>query len=106
MPRALSNSHELLKAVSKLKKILSNLPPEAWKAFSYIWDNISVGEIIFERDLRKLHGIEDPRGLVQLLQDAGLVERGEGCFNLEKNLRRIRKKIGSSHELFKLLNSL
>ncbi|MET1101002.1 MAG: hypothetical protein ABWW69_00775, partial [Pyrodictiaceae archaeon] len=46
---------EEYKILVKLKRILVKLSPEAIMAFMYIWDNISVGEILFERDLIQLY---------------------------------------------------
>jgi len=97
---------ELLRMLSDLKSILIILSPSELKVFSYIWDNISIGEIIIEHDLRKLHGISNSAEILKKLQELELVERGEGCYNLAKKLREIRRKIKSSYELYRVLERL
>ncbi len=98
--------HEVLQQLSSLKKALNNLSIEEVKAFAYLWDVVSIGEIIVEHDLRKLYGINDPREVLRALLEANLIERGEGCYNLAPELRKIRRRVKSSTELFRLLDSI
>ncbi len=62
------------------------LSDEERKVLNYFMKHISVGEIIAEKELR-LEGIKDPREVIRKLMEKGLIERGEGCYNLAKNIR-------------------
>ncbi len=75
------------------------LSSDEFKTFGYIWDNMSVGEIILEWDLARLYNVRKPANILRRLRELGLIERGEGCYNLPSNLRRLRKKIGSFSSL-------
>jgi len=72
-----------------------DLDEDERKVLSYFIKNVSVGEIIAEKELR-LEGISDPRKVIRKLIDRGLIEHGEGCYNLAKDLRekvfKIRRK--------------
>ena len=60
--------------------------------FEYFVKNISVGEILAEKEL-KLYGVEEPLKVIRGLIEKGVLERGEGCFNLSKELREyLRRK--------------
>ncbi len=94
---------EELEALRRLREVVPRLSPEEYRAFSYIWDNISVGELLFERDMAHIHGIKKPYEVAARLREKGLVERGEGCYNLARWLRRLRIKVGRFEELLRLL---
>lgn len=72
-----------------------DLDEDERKVLNYFIKNISVGEIIAEKELR-LEGVKDPRRIIRKLMDKGLIEHGEGCYNLAKDLRekvfKIRRK--------------
>jgi DNA-binding MarR family transcriptional regulator len=72
------------------------LPSDLTKAeldvLEYFLRNISVGEIIAVRELRLLYKIDDPGPILEKLIQKNLIERGEGCFNLSKNLIEALKK--------------
>ncbi len=95
---------EELEELRRLKKLLSRLSREELKAFNYVWENISVGEILAEKDLYQHYGIEKPALILRRLREKGLVERGEGCYNLARSLRPLRRKIGGFAELLRLLD--
>ncbi len=94
---------EELEALRRLRSIISELTPEEHKVFSYIWDNISVGELLFEKDMVHIHGIRKPYLVAMRLRERGLIERGEGCYNLARWLRRLRMKVGRFEELLHVL---
>ncbi|MCY0874471.1 MULTISPECIES: PolB1-binding protein PBP2 family protein [Acidianus] len=50
-------------------------------AEKYFRKYISVGEIIAVRDLKAL-GVKDPEKVIVELMNKGIIEKGEGCFNL------------------------
>jgi len=79
-----------------LSKINIELNEEEIKILKYFIRNISVGEILTLLDLRRM-GISDPEYYIRRLTEKGLLERGEGCYNLAKELRE---------EVFKLRREL
>jgi len=99
-------SREDVELLYKLRDMIAELTTDELKAFSYVWDNISVGEILYERDLSRIHGVRKPILVAIELRDKGLLERGEGCYNLPRWLRSLRKKIGRFEELRLLLDKL
>lgn len=50
-------------------------------AEKYFRKYISVGEIIAIRDLKAL-GVKEPEKVISELMKRGIIEKGEGCFNL------------------------
>lgn len=50
-------------------------------AEKYFRKYISVGEIIAVRDLKAL-GVKEPEKVIVELMNRGIIEKGEGCFNL------------------------
>ncbi len=60
----------------------------------YFLSNVSVGDIRAVLDL-KTKGIDEPERVITKLIDEGFLEKGEGCYNLVKELRSIsiRKKL-------------
>ena len=50
-------------------------------AEKYFRKYISVGEIIAVRDLKAL-GVKEPEKVIAELMNKGIIEKGEGCFNL------------------------
>jgi hypothetical protein len=50
-------------------------------AEKYFRKYISVGEIIAVRDLKAL-GVKEPEKVIVELMNKGIIEKGEGCFNL------------------------
>ncbi|MET1129213.1 MAG: hypothetical protein ABWW70_07850 [Thermoproteota archaeon] len=97
---------EEVQALKRLRKVISSLSTEELKAFEYIWENVSVGEIIAERDLLQLYGISKPVQVLRKLRDKELVERGEGCYNLAAWLRRLRKRVQDFRRLALLLEKV
>ncbi|MCY0858987.1 MAG: hypothetical protein OWQ54_01005 [Sulfolobaceae archaeon] len=53
-------------------------------AIKYFKTNISVGELIALRELRAL-GIKNPEKIINKLIEMGIIEHGEGCYNLVRN---------------------
>ncbi len=86
--------------------MISSLSTEELTVFSYVWDNISVGEILFEKDLATLHKIRKPLLVARSLREKGLIEYGNGCYNLSRWLRRLRMKIGRFEELKRILDKI
>jgi len=62
------------------------------KVVLYFIRNISVGEFLALRELEIL-GVKNPAKIIRSLILKGVLEKGEGCYNLAKNIRE---------ELFKL----
>ncbi len=90
----------------RLRDLISNLRTEELYVFMYVWDNISVGEIVFERDLSRIYHVKKPILVAVEMREKGLLERGEGCYNLPRWIRRLRMKIGRFEELRALLDRL
>lgn len=95
---------EDMEALKKLRALIPGLSREELIAFSYVWDNISVGELLFEKDMAVIHRIEKPYRVAMRLREKGLIERGEGCYNLARWLRRLRMKLGRFEELRRILD--
>ena len=57
-------------------------------AKKYFMNVVSVGEIIAVRELKAL-GVSDPEKVIQKLIEMGVIEKGEGCYNL------VREKSGN-----------
>ena len=79
-----------------LEKALEGLDPEEQRVLRYFYVNVSVGEIIALRELRTRYKISDPEAVVRRLIEKGLLERGEGCYNLARELREARYAEDSS----------
>ncbi len=99
-------SGEEIEALRKLRDYMVRLSRDELKVFEYVWDNISVGEIVFARDLEQIYGVEKPLLVARSLREKGLIERGEGCYNLARWLRPLRKKIPSFNELKRIIERL
>ncbi len=95
-----------LETLYKLRDMIATLSSEELIVFGYVWDNISVGEILFERDLYRIHRVQKPILVARRLREKGLIERGEGCYNLARWLRPLRKKIQSFNDLRALVDQL
>ncbi|WP_206346035.1 hypothetical protein [Sulfolobus sp. S-194] len=54
---------------------------EIEKAEKYFKNVVSVGEIIALRELKAL-GISNPEEVISKLMEMGVIEKGEGCYNL------------------------
>lgn len=76
--------------------IPKDLSKNELEVLEYFLRNLSVGEIVAIKELRLLYKIEDPEQIIGKLIRLGLIERGEGCFNLSKNLREILKSRSQS----------
>ena len=87
---------EELRTLRKLKEIVERLPRDEALAFKYLWEYISVGAIIAEQELRIQYGVAKPALAFNRIREKGLMERGEGCYNLASWLRPLRKKLGSN----------
>ncbi len=94
--RAARLTADELEKLRKLKEIVEALPRDEAIAFRYLWEFISVGEIIAEQELRAKHGVAKPSLAFKRIREKGLMERGEGCYNLASWLRPLRKKLGSN----------
>jgi len=57
-------------------------------AKKYFMNVVSVGEIIAVRELKAL-GVSEPEKVIQKLVEMGVIEKGEGCYNL------VREKSGN-----------
>jgi hypothetical protein len=53
-------------------------------AIKYFKNVISVGEILAVRELKAL-GVKEPETTIAKLIDMGIIEKGEGCYNLVRN---------------------
>ncbi|BBD73994.1 hypothetical protein HS1genome_2383 [Sulfodiicoccus acidiphilus] len=56
-------------------------------AIKYFKENISVGELIAVRELMA-EGVKEPEKVIEALLQMGIIERGEGCFNLVRDSKR------------------
>ena len=65
---------------------LRALSPEERKVMEYFMHYLSVGELIAFRELRTI-GIRKPEEVVADLLEKGLLEKGDGCYNVPKELR-------------------
>jgi len=99
-------TREDLRILYKLREMIISLTGEELTVFAYVWDNISVGEILFERDLYRIHRVQKPILVARRLREKGLIERGEGCYNLARWLRPLRKKIQSFSDLRLIIDNL
>ncbi|QIW24332.1 hypothetical protein EWF20_09335 [Sulfolobus sp. S-194] len=63
------------------KVILVVSQEEIEKAEKYFKNVVSVGEIIALRELKAL-GISNPEEVISKLMEMGVIEKGEGCYNL------------------------
>jgi len=59
-------------------------------AAKYFRDNISVGEVIAVRELMA-EGVKEPEKVIDVLLQRGIIERGEGCYNLVRTSKREEK---------------
>ncbi|RLG74919.1 MAG: hypothetical protein DRO23_05330 [Thermoprotei archaeon] len=59
---------------------------EEKKVTLYFIRNISVGEILALRELEIL-GVKNPLKVIRTLILKGVLEKGEGCYNLAKDIR-------------------
>jgi hypothetical protein len=53
-------------------------------AIKYFKNVISVGEILAVRELKAL-GVKEPETTIAKLIEMGIIEKGEGCYNLVRN---------------------
>lgn len=74
--------YKILKSL-KSKKISGE---EEKKVTLYFIRNISVGEILALRELEIL-GVKNPSKVIRTLILKGVLEKGEGCYNLAKDIR-------------------
>lgn len=59
---------------------------EEKKVTLYFIRNVSVGEVLALRELEIL-GVKNPSKVIRTLILKGVLERGEGCYNLAKDIR-------------------
>ncbi len=79
--------------VELIKDLLpSDLTKTELDVLEYFLRNISVGEIIAFKELRLFYKIDDPGPVLEKLIQRNLIERGEGCFNISRNLLEALKK--------------
>ncbi len=74
--------YKILKSLKS--KEISN--EEEKKVTLYFIRNISVGEILALRELEIL-GVKNPSKVIRTLILKGVLEKGEGCYNLAKDIR-------------------
>ena len=88
---AFYDRRDLSKALKRIKEEIrgSTLSDEEWRALEYFVKNLSVGEIIAVIDLRRIVKVNEPERVLRRLVERGILERGEGCYNLSARLRRI-----------------
>ncbi len=80
----LEDAVKALSTISSLKNL--ELTDEEKLVTYYFVKYISVGEILAERELKAL-GIKNPLKVIKNLILKGVLERGEGCYNLAKDIR-------------------
>ncbi len=82
------------KEVIDLLKKIEKLNDTEKEVMRYFISNVSVGDIRATLDL-KAKGIDDPEKIIAKLVKEGLLEKGDGCFNLTEKLRpkSVRKMI-------------
>ncbi len=73
----------------EIEQIRKSLSEDELKVFDYFLRNISVGEIIAVRELQYRYKVEKPLEVIFRLINKGLIEKGEGCYNLSKELREL-----------------
>ncbi len=73
----------------EIEQIRRRLSGDMLKVFDYFLRNISVGEIIAVRELQYRYKIDKPLEIIVRLINEGLLEKGEGCYNLSKGLREL-----------------
>lgn len=87
------NINQILSMLNSLKNI--EITNEEKIVIYYFVKNISVGEILALKELRAL-GVKNPSQLIRRLMVKGILEKGEGCYNLAKNIReevfKLRRK--------------
>ncbi|MCS7107138.1 MAG: hypothetical protein NZ902_03430 [Acidilobaceae archaeon] len=76
---------EELAEASKLLERAKELSSEERAALNFFLQNISVGELRALRELKR--EIPQPAQAIRKLLSLGLLEEGEGCYNLAKPLR-------------------
>jgi predicted transcriptional regulator len=84
---------EWYKEASALLERAKKLTREELIVFKYFIDNISIGTLRTELDLKR-KGISDPRKVVDKLIQLGLVEKGEYSYSLSQPLRKLRARKG------------
>ncbi len=80
----LKDAEKVLSLIRALRGI--KLTEEEKLVTYYFVKYVSVGEILAEKELRAL-GINNPLRVIKNLILKGVLERGEGCYNLAKNIR-------------------
>ncbi len=77
---------------------VDELSEEERRVMTYFVTNVSVGELIVLRELRARYKIPEPLKVLRSLVEKGLLERGEGCYNLAEQLRE--KIFASRHSRY------
>ena len=90
---------------TNLESLLRSLTREEKAVLIYFLENISVGEILVVREIRARYGIEDVDKVLASLVSKGLLERGEGCYNLASNLRELVIDRDAKLKLIQVLRS-
>ncbi len=73
----------------EIERIRRKLSGDVLKVFDYFLRNISVGEVIAVRELQYRYKVERPLEIIIRLINEGLLEKGEGCYNLSRELREL-----------------
>ncbi len=91
----LEDAVRVLSTISSLNNL--ELTDEEKLVTYYFVKHISVGEILAERELRAL-GIKNPLKVIKSLILKGVLERGEGCYNLARGIREEVFKLKRTHK--------
>ncbi len=70
-----------------LKQALRELDNEELNALAYFLEEISVGELAAENDLR-MYGVKEPFNVISRLISKEYIEKGDGCYTLHPRLRQ------------------
>ena len=92
----LKDAEKVLSSIKSLREI--KLADEEKLVTYYFVKYISVGEILAEKELKAL-GISNPLKVIKNLILKGVLERGEGCYNLAKNIREEVFSLKKKHKL-------
>lgn len=87
----------------RLAELVRGLSRDERVALVYFLENVSVGEILAVRELRAKYGLRDAERVLGSLIAKGLLERGEGCYNLAPDLRKAATREEAKSELWRLL---
>ena len=76
----------------ELKDKIQSLNDEEKKAFEYFLQYVSVGSLIALRELKAFYHISEPKEVIRKLIEKGLIEQGNGCYSVSKQIRELMVK--------------